>query len=141
MKTKQLEPHKALSPAYKKFSPQASEIEMFSENLKSCIEAINLVDTKNESEEHLKSPIKKFLFSTFYKDNEINTKDRIDLAVYLDKDANSDVGIIIEAKKPSNKSEFPTITQLNKKGFQEILLYYLRERELTIKIIILNISL
>uniref|UniRef100_UPI002589F923 type IIG restriction enzyme/methyltransferase n=1 Tax=uncultured Chryseobacterium sp. TaxID=259322 RepID=UPI002589F923 len=105
-----------------------SEVENFSENLKSCIEAINLVDTKNESEEHLKSPIKKFLSSTFYKDNEINTKDRIDLAVYLDKDANSDVGIIIEAKKPSNKSEFPTITQLNKKGFQEILLYYLRER-------------
>ena len=66
--------------------------------------------------------------STFYKDNEINTKDHIDLAVYFGNDANSDVGIIIEAKKPSNKSEFPSVTNLNKKAFQEILLYYLRER-------------
>lgn len=128
MKTNLLEPHKALSPAYKKFNPQTIEIQLFAEKLTECITNINLVDTRNESEEHLKSPIKKFLSSTFYKDNEINTKDRIDLAVYLGNDANSDVGIIIEAKKPSNKSEFPTVSNLNRKAFQEILLYYLRER-------------
>ena len=128
MKTNLLEPHKALSPAYKKFNPQSVDIRKFAEKLTDCITAINLVDSRNESEEHLKSPIKKFLNSTFYKDNEINTKDRIDLAVYLGNDANSDVGIIIEAKKPSNKSEFPTVSNLNRKASQEILLYYLRER-------------
>ena len=128
MKTNLLEPHKALSPAYKKFNPQIADIQEFTEKLNDCITAINLVDTKNESEEHLKSPLKKFLNTTFYKDNEINTKDRIDLAVYLGNDTNSDVGIIIEAKKPSNKSEFPTINTLNRKALHEILLYYLRER-------------
>ncbi|STF08878.1 DUF7149 domain-containing protein [Elizabethkingia anophelis] len=87
-----------------------------------------LVDSRNESEEHLKSPISKFLSSTFYSENEINTKEKIDLAIYLGNDATSDIGVLIEAKKPSNKSEFPTVKQLIKKGFQEILLYYLRER-------------
>lgn len=128
MKTNLLEPHKALSPAYKKFNPQTVDIQQFAAKLQDCITAINLVDTSNESEEHLKSPIKKFLNSTFYQENEINTKDKIDLAVYLGNDATSDVGVIIEAKKPSNKSEFPTVNNLNNKAFQEILLYYLRER-------------
>ncbi|WP_294331545.1 Eco57I restriction-modification methylase domain-containing protein, partial [uncultured Chryseobacterium sp.] len=128
MKTKLLEPHKALSPAYKKFNPQPTDIKQFAEKLTDCINTINLADARNESEEHLKSPIKKLLNSTFYRDNEINTKERIDLAVYLGNDATSDVGIIIEAKKPSNKSEFPTVINLNKKALQEMLLYYLRER-------------
>lgn len=46
-----------------------------------------MIDSKGESEEHLKSPITKFLSSTFYKDNEINTRERIDLAIYLGADS------------------------------------------------------
>ncbi|MDV3600060.1 restriction endonuclease [Elizabethkingia anophelis] len=128
MKTNKLEPQKALNPAYKKFKPLRADIDDFSLKLQDCINAINLVDSRNESEEHLKSPISKFLSSTFYSENEINTKEKIDLAIYLGNYATSDIGVLIEAKKPSNKSEFPTVKQLNKKGFQEILLYYLRER-------------
>ncbi|TXF77784.1 Eco57I restriction-modification methylase domain-containing protein [Chryseobacterium sp.] len=128
MKKNQLQPQKALNPAYKKFNPLQNNVDEFVTKLEDCIKAIQLVDDKKESEEHLKSPIRKFLSSTFYSENEINTRERIDLAVYLGKDASSDVGIIIEAKKPSNKSEFPTVNKLNSKAFQEILLYYLRER-------------
>ncbi|SIS56715.1 Type II restriction/modification system, DNA methylase subunit YeeA [Chryseobacterium ureilyticum] len=128
MKINKLEPQKALNPAYKKFKPSRADIDGFSAKLQDCINAINLVDSRNESEEHLKSPISKFLSSTFYSENEINTKERIDLAIYLGKDATSDVGVLIEAKKPSNRTEFPTEKQLNKKAFQEMLLYYLRER-------------
>ncbi|UTX50268.1 Eco57I restriction-modification methylase domain-containing protein [Chryseobacterium sp. MA9] len=128
MKINKLEPQKALNPAYKKFKPLRADIDDFSVKLQECINAINLVDSRNESEEHLKSPISKFLSSTFYSENEINTKERIDLAIYLGKDATSDVGVLIEAKKPSNRAEFPTEKQLNKKAFQEMLLYYLRER-------------
>ncbi|WP_090347009.1 type IIG restriction enzyme/methyltransferase [Elizabethkingia miricola] len=128
MKTNKLEPQKALNPAYKKFKPLRADIDDFSLKLQDCINAINLVDSRNESEEHLKSPISKFLSSTFYSENEINTKEKIDLAIYLGNDATSDIGVLIEAKKPSNKFEFPTVKQLNKKGFQEMLLYYLRER-------------
>ncbi|WP_312296510.1 Eco57I restriction-modification methylase domain-containing protein [Chryseobacterium sp.] len=128
MKINKLEPQKALNPAYKKFKPLRGDIDDFSTKLQDCINAINLVDNRNESEEHLKSPISRFLSSTFYSENEINTKERIDLAIYLGKDATSDVGVLIEAKKPSNRAEFPTEKQLNKKAFQEMLLYYLRER-------------
>ncbi|WP_312322466.1 DNA methyltransferase, partial [Soonwooa sp.] len=124
----QLQPQKALNPAYKKFSPKESEIQSFIEALQKCIKEIKHVDSQNESEEHLKSPIRKFLSSTFYAKNEINTKDKIDLAIYLGEDSTFDVGVLIEAKRPSNKAEFPTVQNLNKKALQELLLYYLRER-------------
>lgn len=74
MNSAQLQPQKAINPAYKKFQPKNTDIQSFIEKLSNCIKEIRLVDSKNESEEHLKSPIKKFLSSTFYKKNEINTK-------------------------------------------------------------------
>ncbi|MCC5931692.1 MAG: Eco57I restriction-modification methylase domain-containing protein [Cyclobacteriaceae bacterium] len=42
--------------------------------------------------------------------------------------ANSSVGVILEAKKPTNKSEMVTTEKLKTKAFQELVLYYLRER-------------
>lgn len=119
---------KALNPAYRKHKPLRKDITSFVEHLKVCIEAIKISDERGEHEEHLKEPIKNFLQKTFYSEYLINTKDRIDLAIYLDKTAKSDVGVIIEAKRPSNKAEFITPENLNKKALQELLLYYLRER-------------
>lgn len=120
--------NKALNPAYRKFKPLKKDIDKFKIELLNCIEAIDISDKKNESEEHLKEPIKRFLQNTFYQKNLINTKDRIDLAIYLEETANSDVGVLIEAKRPSNKAEFISEKNLNKKALQELLLYYLRER-------------
>ncbi|WP_314244779.1 Eco57I restriction-modification methylase domain-containing protein, partial [Empedobacter tilapiae] len=119
---------KALNPAYRQFKPIRKEVENFKSELLACLESIGISDSRNESEEHLKEPIKKFLTNTFYQKNLINTKDRIDLAIYLDKTAKSDVGVIIEAKRPSNKAEFISTNNINKKALQEVLLYYLRER-------------
>jgi adenine-specific DNA-methyltransferase len=42
--------------------------------------------------------------------------------------ADSTVGVIIEAKKPTNKAEMLTKENINAKAFQELVLYYLRER-------------
>ena len=120
--------NKALNPAYRKFKPLRQDIDKFKTELSTCIEAIALSDRKNESEEHLKEPIKRFLNNTFYRKNLINTKERIDLAIYLDETAKSDIGVIIEAKRPSNKVEFISNKNLNKKALHELLLYYLRER-------------
>lgn len=119
---------KALNPAYRKHKPLRNDVTTFIQNLKNCIEAVKLSDENGESEEHIKSHFKDFFTNTFYKDNYINTKDRIDLAIYLDNTAKSDIGVIIEAKKPSNKAEFISENNLNKKALQELLLYYLRER-------------
>ena len=119
---------KALNPAYRKHKPLRKEVINFTTQLQSCINAIKLSDENGESEEHIKSHFTTFFKTTFYSENYINTKDRIDLAIYLDDTPKSDVGVIIEAKKPSNKAEFLTQSNLNRKALQELLLYYLRER-------------
>lgn len=64
---------KALNPAYRKFKPLRKDIENFKKELLCCIEAIVLSDEKNESEEHIKEPIKRFFQNTFYQKNLINT--------------------------------------------------------------------
>ncbi len=119
---------KALNPAYRKHKPLRKEVTHFTNQLVKCIDAVKLSDDNGESEEHTKAHFISFFNTTFYAKNYINTKDRIDLAIYLDDNAKSDVGVIIEAKKPSNKSEFLKPDNLNKKALQELLLYYLRER-------------
>ena len=48
--------------------------------------------------------------------------------VHNGADAQSTVGVIIEAKKPTNKAEMVSQDKLNAKAFQELVLYYLRER-------------
>jgi len=84
---------------------------------------------QGESEEHLKNLIKPFLCSiNFGEEYFINTKERQDLAIHNGKTGKSSVGVIIEAKRSSNKSEMITGEDINRKAFHEAILYYLRER-------------
>lgn len=122
---KELKPRKALNKAFLKVKPNRTEIEGFKTNL------ITLLDRTNdtESEEFHKNLVSDFLKDTYYKQNHfINTKGRNDLVIHNGQNANSTVGVIIEAKKPTNKSEMITTKKLNAKAFQELVLYYLRER-------------
>ncbi|MCH8535474.1 MAG: Eco57I restriction-modification methylase domain-containing protein [Flavobacteriaceae bacterium] len=124
----QLKLQQALNPAYRKLKPNRKEVNSFIQALKDCLQSVEISDKNNESEEHIKSHLKSFFEATFYQDRYINTKDRIDLAIYLGKNAKSNIGVLMEAKRLSNKAEFPTPQNLNKKATQELLLYYLRER-------------
>lgn len=120
-----LKPRKSLNKAFLKVKPNRSEIETFKANL------IQLIDQTNdtESEEFHKNLVSDFLKKTYYDPNHsINTKGRNDLVIHNGKDAKSTVGVIIEAKKPTNKTEMVSTENLNKKAFQELVLYYLRER-------------
>ncbi|ULQ55852.1 Eco57I restriction-modification methylase domain-containing protein [Flavihumibacter rivuli] len=122
---KELKPRKALNKAFLKVKPNRTEIEGFKTNL------ITLLDRTNdtESEEFHKNLVSDFLKETYYKQNHfINTKGRNDLVIHNGQNANSTVGVILEAKKPTNKSEMITTKKLNAKAFQELVLYYLRER-------------
>jgi hypothetical protein len=120
---------KALNPEYRKHNPKRPEVNSFRSELKACLVAIKEAEeAKRIGEEFIKQPIQKFLQNTFYKDHLINTKDRIDLAIYTGKEVKSDVAVILELKQPSNKSEYLTETNLNKKALQELLWYYLNER-------------
>lgn len=83
-----------------------------------------------ESEEHLKNIVADFLKDAFYKKtNYINTKDRKDLVIHTGPNAQTHVGVIIEAKKPENRAEMVSVNKPNTKALHELLLYYLRERQ------------
>jgi adenine-specific DNA-methyltransferase len=122
---KELKPRKALNKAFLKVKPNRTEIEGFKTNL------ITLLDRTNdtESEEFHKNLVIDFLKKTYYDPNHfINTKGRNDLVIHNGQNANSTVGVILEAKKPTNKAEMISTKRLNAKAFQELVLYYLRER-------------
>ena len=122
---KPLKPRKALNKAFLKVKPNRSDIEKFKANLKALLEQTN--DT--ESEEFHKNLVSDFLKKTYYDPNHfINTKGRNDLVIHNGNKANSSVGVILEIKKPTNKSEMPIGEKLNSKAFQELVLYYMRER-------------
>src|SRR5690554_1368381 len=120
-----LKPRKALNKAFLKVKPNRAEIESFKTNLFQLLDRTN--DT--ESEEFHKNLVIDFLKKTYYDPNHfINTKGRNDLVIHNGNKAASTVGVIIEAKKPTNKSEMLTKEKINVKAFQELVLYYLRER-------------
>jgi adenine-specific DNA-methyltransferase len=120
-----IKPRIALNKAYLKIKSSRLDIERFKGNL------IQLLDRTNdtESEEFHKNLVTDFLKKTYYEPNHfINTKGRNDLVIHNGTDAKSAVGVIIEAKKPTNKPEMITVENINKKAFQELVLYFLRER-------------
>ncbi len=120
-----LEPRKALNKAFLKIKPNRINIETFKTNLKKVLDAIN----EKETEEFHKNLVIEFLKKTYYDPNYfVNTKGRNDLVIHNGKDAKSNVGVIIEAKSPSNKTEMITTQNLNGKALQELVLYYMRER-------------
>ncbi|SDL28220.1 Type II restriction/modification system, DNA methylase subunit YeeA [Salinimicrobium catena] len=120
-----LKPRKALNKAYLKVKPNRSQIESFKQNL------IELLDRTNEieSEEFHKNLVTDFLKRTYYHPSHfINTKGRTDLVIHNGDKAKSSVGVIIEAKKPTNRAEMLSRDKINCKAFHELVLYYLRER-------------
>ncbi len=115
---------KSLNKAYYKQSIKRSEIELFKVNLKKLYHRLN----EKESEEHLKNIISDLLKETWYNTRfEINTKDRIDLAIYNGKTSKDSVGVIIEVKKPLSPERL-TLDSLNCKALHELILYYFDER-------------
>nr|WP_315184456.1 Eco57I restriction-modification methylase domain-containing protein [uncultured Flavobacterium sp.] len=125
MNTSLLEPRKALNKAFLKIKPNRTHIESFKTNLIQILDSIN----EKESEEFHKNLVIDFLKKTYYDPSySVNTKGRNDLVIHNGKDAKTNVGVIIEAKSPVNKSEMITVANLNGKAFQELVLYYMRER-------------
>jgi len=123
-------PQKALK-AFIKQRPLRSDIDKFKFNLIGLLDKIKTIESlpKDETEEHLKNNVRDFLRDTYYKEtNEINTKDKKDLVIHLGNKTDSAVGVIIEAKRPSNEGEMMTIAKPNNKALWELILYYFDER-------------
>jgi hypothetical protein len=116
---------KTLNKAFLKVKPQRSEINHFKLALKAVLNKIN----NQEQEEHNKTWLRDFLIASFDADSyEINTKENQDLVIYTKNNTKSDVGVIIEVKKPDNKSQMISKDNLNAKSLQQILYYFLKER-------------
>ncbi len=117
----------ALNRVYLKIKPDTETIQVFQANLTRLLEQC---DSK-KSEEFNKNLLIDFLKNTYYTDRYfINTKDRIDLVIHNNQDVKSPVGVIFETKKPTRtiNAEMPRLDNLNTKAFQQLVLYFLRER-------------
>ncbi|MGE0083519.1 MAG: TaqI-like C-terminal specificity domain-containing protein [Desulfococcaceae bacterium] len=120
-----LKPRKALNKAFLKIKAVRDEFENFRTHLIGLLDRID----ENESEEFHKNLVSDFLRKNFYEPNHfINTKGHTDLVIHSGKDAQSPVAVIMETKKPGNKAEMLRHENINVKAFQELVLYYLRER-------------
>ena len=120
-----LSPKKSINKALLKTRPLRSDINLFKNNLIKLLSKIDEI----EREENQKTHIRDFLRDTYYKNtNEINTKDSKDLVIHLGKTNKNNVGVIIEAKRPGNKTEMITAYKPNAKALHELILYYLDER-------------
>ncbi|MDR1924328.1 MAG: N-6 DNA methylase [Planctomycetaceae bacterium] len=122
-----LTPRQALNKSFlkQKLKPTRTGFDRFRNALVRLLDNIN----NSESEEFHKNLIAEFLAEAYYKpDHFINTKDRNDLVIHNGNKADSSIGVIFEVKSPSNKNEMVSVDNLNTKAFQELILYYLRER-------------
>ncbi|KAA6306631.1 hypothetical protein EZS27_041705, partial [termite gut metagenome] len=119
-------PKQSLNPVFLKKNVDRKNIESFKKEFISLLDSIN----EKEGEEHHKYLLRDFLNTVYYRDEHyINTKSRADLVIHNGKDGQSPVGVLIEVKSPINKVEMVSKTNLNVKSFQELVLYYLRERK------------
>lgn len=124
--------NQVINKAYLRTKQDKTEINIFKSNLYRLLSSID----ENETEEYHKNLIIEFLRQTYYKkDYFINTKGHNDLVIHNESKPSSSVGIIIEVKKPNNRTEMLSLSRrssndpkINVKAFHELLLYYLYER-------------
>lgn len=129
MKLTLLNPTQKLKASLQKQNLKREDIELFKTNIKATFTHITEAEKRKETEENFKAYVRDFLLETNYKGKyAINTKERKDLVIHNQSDYNSSVGVIIEAKKPSNKSEMISLKNINCKSFQQLVYYYFTER-------------
>ena len=117
LKLTPLKPRQYLAPLFSKKSIQAEAFARFLMEL----ERLMKLD-QSESEEYQKNRVKDFLVNTY--GYEINTKGRIDLAIF----GQEGVEVIMEFKSLANTAEMITHDALHKKAFAEAIKYFFDER-------------
>jgi adenine-specific DNA-methyltransferase len=126
MKIETIKPILALNKAYFKDNLLRADLEHFKDKIKILYN--RLEEAAAESEENLKNFLADFLKQAFYEpDFLINTKGRTDLAIHKGKSAKDAVSVLFETKKP-NSPDLCHPAKPNTKAFQQLVLYYMRER-------------
>ncbi len=116
----------SIGKTYRRQSIVSTEFNRFVLSLKSL-----LANVKDEqSEEIQKGHLKDFLADSFYSNYIVGPAEgNIDLAIRLDNTSSSNVGVVFEVKSTTNRHEMITLNSLNRKALQELVFYFLRERE------------
>lgn len=122
---KKLSPKEALNKAYRRIQ---IDYKNYMDFINLIEEFISNTESGADSEGEQRDLFARFLTETHYKKNLITEVGSMDQAIRLDHSTKSDVAVIIEFKNISNKAEMPSLENLNTKAFQQLLLYYLRER-------------
>ena len=116
---------KALNKAYLRRPVERAELLRFKAALNRLFDALD----EGESEEHCKNLFADFLKEAFYRDrNAINTKGRVDLAIYSGTKGGDKPLVLFEVKRPANFQEMFSEATPNAKALHELILYHLRER-------------
>jgi len=119
---------KTINKAFLKEPVERSSFTQFKDALQKLLGQVNAAQEKNEHEEHFKNFLEPFFNAVGFNDYKINTSGRIDLAIYNGSKPKDPVGVLMEVKRPGNKSEMITKENLNRKAMHEAVLYYLEQR-------------
>lgn len=118
-------PHEVVSKAYARLTEGIDSMRLMHGRLAAMLDSLD----HDESEENAKNHVRDFLKGVWYQTYQVNTKDRVDLVIHRGEKADSPVGVVLEAKRPANKAEFPKPTgqghDLRCKALYELLYYYL----------------
>ena len=118
-------PQQSLSSEIIRLRPTEVDFVSFKTNLNTLLEKIDDAQT----EENQKNNIRDFLLRAFYEGkNEVNVKKKQDLVIHIGAVSESNVGVIVETKRATNKAEMITKGKPNVKAFHELVLYFMRER-------------
>ena len=122
MKTNVSTPFKSLNPAYFRLPVVKQDVDDFEKHLNEFKSSIKPA----ESEEYNKNVFTQFLYNSFYNGkNKVNTKGRIDLAIYEDETPI----VIFEFKKPKpHDVDMVSLNNLNAKSMHQLIKYYFDER-------------
>ena len=131
MKLTTISIEKALSKAYLKQDISREQINTFKRNMQVLFGRAEVAEAKKEHEEHYKNIVSDFLKDTYYKDSyEINISQRMDLVIHNGRSSSDTVGVIVEAKKPSNVADTTALeAEIDQLVYQ---LYGLTEEEIAV---------
>ena len=125
MKLEVKSPIQSINKSYYKLPINKSNFEKFQNSFTFLVS--NILDA--EREEPNKFVISDFLKNSFYSPQyQIKPINNIDLAIYNGNSSKDSVGVLIEAKRPTNRSEMLSLDNINCKALQEVILYYLEEK-------------
>lgn len=117
-----------INKAFLKEPVDRGAFDQFKEALGKLLNGIEQANEAGEREEHFKNLLPPFFKAVGFEDYKINTSSNVDLAIYTGGKTKDPLGVMMEIKRPFNKSEMISGDRLNRKAMHEAVLYYLEQR-------------